>query len=276
MMVLMKSKWLPVVAALALALGAFAVAGCSKTDESTGETTTETPSYVVATDAPFAPFDVVDESTGEVTGFDMDLLNAIAADQGFKVEYKVYAFDGIISGLSTGSSDFDFAASAISITEERAQTILFSDPYYSATQSLSTPTDSAITGIADLKSGDVVAVQTGTTGFLWAEKNLKPKGIIVNSYPLGVDCFNAMLAGDVAAVFLDTTPSQELAGDAAMKAKLVEAVDTEEYYGFGFPKTATDIQAKVNAGLKKLIENGTYAEIYAKYFPNDPSGSVAP
>lgn len=272
----MKSKWLLMLAAFALVFGAFAIAGCSADgeDETGTDGTVEVEKYVVATDAPFAPFDMVNEETGEIYGFDMDIMNAIAKDQGFEVEYKVYAFDGLLAGLSTGTTDFDFATSAISITPERAETILFSDPYYTATQSLSVPADSAVKGIADLKAGMSIAVQTGTTGHLWAQENLESKGIVLKTYPQGIDCFNAMLAGDVDAIFLDTTPSQDIAADATMKAKLVEAVNTDEDYGFGFPKDATDIHAKVNAGLANIIASGEYDEIYNKYFPNDSSGSI--
>ena len=274
MIVLMKSKWLLLVAALVLAFGAFAVAGCSMSDEPTDEGTgSETPAvkYVVATDAPYPPFENIDEATGKHFGFDMDILNAIAENQGFEVEYMTYNFDAMLAGLAGEPTDFDFAMSAITITEERAQSILFSDPYFNAAQSLSVPKGAAIKTTADLKSGMKVAVQTGTTGFIWAEENLKPKGIEIMNYPQGVDCFNAMLAGDVDACVVDLAVAAEYAADDALDAVVVETIETAEQYGIGFPKSATDLHAQVNAGLKAIIADGTYAKIYKEWFGVEPT-----
>lgn len=275
MIQLMKNKWLLLLAAAVLMVGALAAVGCSSdadTDGADAGGDAEAPAkYIVATDAPYGIFEFLDDA-GNHDGFDIDLLKAIAANQGFEVEFKTYNFDAMLAGLAGEPDDFDFAISAITITDERAEQILFSKPYFmSAGQTLSVPKDSAIKSIDDLEPGMKVAIQTGTTGYFWAEENLEPNGIVLMGYPQGIDCFSAMRAGDVDAALVDADPAAEYVAQEAMNAMIVQTIDTDEKYGIAFPKSATEIHAKVDAGLAAIVADGTYAEIYKKWFGVEPS-----
>ncbi|MCL2606651.1 MAG: transporter substrate-binding domain-containing protein [Coriobacteriia bacterium] len=120
----------------------------------------------VATDPSYPPFESMEG--GVPVGFDIDLVKAIASHIGAEVEFVFFEWDALLTALSSDSQDFDFAASAMTITEERAQTILFSDPYFVSVQALSVPADSAIASIDDVGDGFRVAVQNGTTGHIFA------------------------------------------------------------------------------------------------------------
>lgn len=113
----------------------------------------EMPTYIVGTEAQFPPFEIVD-SSGNVVGFDVDLLNAIAEDQGFKVEYLDQDFAGLIPALQTGN--VDIIASGMTITEEREGEVDFSEPYITAGLALAVTTDNEeIQSVDDLKGKTV-------------------------------------------------------------------------------------------------------------------------
>ncbi|MCL2403777.1 MAG: transporter substrate-binding domain-containing protein [Coriobacteriia bacterium] len=120
----------------------------------------------VATDPTYPPFQSMEG--GSPVGFDIDLVNAIAAHIGAEVEFVFLEWDALLTALSSDSQDFDFAASAMTITEERAETILFSNPYFVSVQALSVPADSDVNSIDDVGDGFRVAVQNGTTGHIFA------------------------------------------------------------------------------------------------------------
>ncbi|MCL2746921.1 MAG: transporter substrate-binding domain-containing protein [Coriobacteriia bacterium] len=120
----------------------------------------------VATDPTYPPFESMEG--GVPVGFDIDLVQAIAAHLGAEVEFVFLEWDALLTALSSDSQEFDFAASAMTITEERAETILFSDPYFVSVQALSVPADSDITSIDDVGDGFRIAVQNGTTGHIFA------------------------------------------------------------------------------------------------------------
>ncbi|MCC7352596.1 MAG: transporter substrate-binding domain-containing protein, partial [Anaerolineae bacterium] len=115
--------------------------------------------YVVATDATWPPFEYVDEQTKQIVGFDIDLLNAIAKEGGFEIEYKNVPFDPLLAGMASGQ--YDAAISSITITDERKQNMLFSDPYVAAGQLVVVQSaNTAINGPADLK-GKKAGAQVG-------------------------------------------------------------------------------------------------------------------
>jgi len=122
----------------------------------------------VATDPTYPPFE--SREGGDVVGFDIDLVKAVAEKIGAEVEFVFFEWDALLTALSSDSRDFDFAASAMTITEERAETILFSNPYFVSVQALSVPADSPINSMDDIGDGFRVAVQNGTTGHIFASQ----------------------------------------------------------------------------------------------------------
>ena len=272
-------KFLSILLALSLVLGMFALAGCGGAaeepaaepdteTEATAEFTTLTPGVIlVGSDTAYPPFEnVVD---GVTVGFDVDLMKAIGERLGYEVEFKTYKFDALITGLQSGT-EFDMVASAMTITEERKQQIDFSDPYINSNQSLAVAADSSVMSTADLKSGDKIGVQSGTTGEIWAKENLEPKGVVITPYDDILAAFGALGAGDIVGVINDAPISQDVVKDPARNAKVVEEIETGEQYGFAFSKESSALREAVNAALAEIKADGTYTEIYRTWFGADP------
>lgn len=271
-------KLLSLLLALMMVVALFAAAGCAKDEPAAEEPAAEEPAaaefttlvdgvITVGSDTAYPPFEnVVD---GETVGFDVDMVNAIGEKLGKTVEFKTYKFDALITGLQSGT-EFDMVASAMTITDERKQQIDFSDPYINSNQSLAVAADSAVTKTDDLKSGDKVGVQSGTTGEIWATENLAPKGIVVTPYDDILAAFGALGAGDVVGVINDAPISQDVVKDPARKAKVVQEIETGEQYGFAFSKDSTALRDAVNGALQELKDDGTYTEIYKTWFGAEP------
>ncbi|MFN8108658.1 MAG: basic amino acid ABC transporter substrate-binding protein [Thermoleophilia bacterium] len=273
-----------VVAAAAVASLAMVVSGCgSSSSKSTSGSSTaaanlglKTPgTLLVGSDYPYKPFEFT--QGGKVTGFDYDLVTAVAATFGVTdVKFQQERFDTIFT--STAQGRFDMAASSITITPERAKTVAFSSPYFEANQSIMVRANDAkgldaLNGatitpqVADSKlKGMSLGVQRGTTG---ADLAKTVPGGNVNSFQLVDDAFNALAAKRVDAVVNDYAISQ-YATKAHSELKVVAKVSPSENYGFAFPKKNTALLAAFNAGLTKIKANGTYAQIYKKWFNEAP------
>lgn len=257
--------------ALMLAFGAFGLVGCSSSDEpaadeATIETLTEG-KILVGSDTAYPPFEnVVD---GVTVGFDVDMVTEIGKRMGYEIEFKTYKFDALITGMQAGT-EFDMVASAMTIKPERAEIIDFSDPYINSNQSLAVVNGSAIVTVDDLVEGDKVGVQSGTTGAIWAEENLAPKGVTVVTFDDILAAFGALQSGDVVGVINDAPISQDIAKDETRDVTVVSEIQTDEQYGFAFNKENTALRDAVNEALAEIKADGTYVEIYAKWFGADP------
>ena len=165
----------------------------------------------------------------------------------------------------------DAVAAASTIKPDRLQVVDFSDPYYNSRQSLTVNTSKSpnIKTTDDLKSGDVVGVQKGTTGKDWAEANLAPKGIQIKTYTNAPDAFTDLEAGQITGVINDE-PSSLKEAQGRPGLVVVQPIDTGEHYGIAVGKTHKDILAGINGALKAIIADGEYKTIFAKYFPGVP------
>ena len=152
----MKKSILAILLALVMV---FSLAACGGADSAEGDV----PVLKVGTEPTFPPFDTTDPETQEIVGFDMDLIAAIGADQGFDVEFVNLSFDGLIPALKNG--DIDIVAAGMTITDERLEQVDFSNGYYDSQLVVAVAIDNeTITGIDDLTADMKVAAQTGTTG----------------------------------------------------------------------------------------------------------------
>ena len=220
--------------------------------------------WIIASDTVFKPFEYTDAS-GNFVGIDVDILAAVAADQGFDYELKSLGWDAAIAACQAGQADGMIAGA--SITEERkASGWIFSDGYYNATQSMTVAADSAITGFADLSSKDV-AVKTGTQGAAYAESLKDQYGFNIVYFEDSPTMYQAVLGGQCVACFEDTPIMQASIKDNGMALKCLE--DTANAGGeYGFAIFNADNQELVdmfNAGLANIKANGTYEQILAKY-----------
>jgi len=218
--------------------------------------------YRVGTSAGFPPFEYVENS--EYVGFDMDLIREMADQMGFEVEIVDMSFDSLIPGLMSGNLDIVIAG--MTITEQRANAVDFSDPYWSADQNISVKEGSDHT-ITVLFGDHDIGVQTGTTGDLWVEENLEKTGILTGKYRR-YDTFVLAMTdlenGNIDAVVLDSPVA-----DRFSKVKDVETIGvikSGEQYGIAVKKGNTELLELMNEGLAKLQENGTVDELIKKYF----------
>jgi polar amino acid transport system substrate-binding protein len=215
----------------------------------------------VCSDVPYPPFEF--EKDGEYTGFDIDLISEIASGMGLELQIQDVGFDGLQSGASLAAGQCDLGASAMTITEEREKNLDFSEPYYESLQSLLVPKDSDVSSLEDL-AGKKVGVQQGTTGADYAKANV-PEDTELLSYPSDAELFPALKSGGVDAVLQDLPVNLEhtQGGDFT----IAEEYPTDESYGFAVAEEGSEaLLESVNAQLAELRDNGTYQEIYDKYF----------
>lgn len=211
--------------------------------------------YIVASDIPWAPFEMVTDA-GEFFGFDLDLMRAIAAVAGFEIDIRNVAFDAIIENVRTGRADI--GASGFTITVDRAQAVDFSVPYFLSNQAVVIRKDSGlniVTALAGLGPNRAVGAQNGTTGFYWVEDELQSAGVNVElkgyeTYPSAIlDLVN----GRVDAVVQDEPASKASIAAYPKLLTIAGIINTNEYFGFlvrkGDPK---GILPQINDALAKL------------------------
>ena len=221
--------------------------------------------YKVAMNAQFPPFESMN-SAGQIEGFDVDVMNAIAKEEGFKVTYHQQAWDGIFASLKAG--DNDILISGITITDDRKKEMLFSEPYYKITQVVLVPQGKNIASVEDLKKMDKVGVTIGTTGDLAAQKILgttSEKIIRLENLPL---MLKEVETGAVDAVISDSAVVADYVKKKGDKGfTMVEVPDfTVEYYGIAVRQDDKALMDKINSGLKKIQASGEYDKISDKYF----------
>jgi polar amino acid transport system substrate-binding protein len=221
----------------------------------------------VCSDVPYPPFEFEDpDAPSGYSGFDIDLVQEIADRNDLTLTVLEVGFDGIESGAALAARQCDLAASAMTITPGRAENLNFSDPYFEASQSLITLSDSGIESLEDV-AGQSLGVQGNTTGAEFAEDNA-PEGTEIIEFQGGPDVFTAIVAGQVVAGLqdLDINVEQVQNDDRFV---IVETFDTGEEYGFA---AATDNDALidlVNSTLAEMRDDGTYDEIFDRYFGTD-------
>ena len=220
---------------------------------------------VVATEPAFPPFEYQGEG-GKLIGFDIELMNAIGEQAGLTIRYESLPFDGIIPALQ--AETVDAAISAMTIKQERLETVDFSRPYFKAGLAIAINETSDITSLADLE-GKKIAVQIGTTGANKAAEIPGAKISIFDSAPLALQ---ELAIGNADAVINDAPATLEaIAKGNIPGVKVVGELLTEEFYGIALPKDSENL-AIINGALAALIEDGSYAEIYQKWFGAEPSG----
>ncbi|SMD10327.1 amino acid ABC transporter substrate-binding protein, PAAT family [Desulfocicer vacuolatum DSM 3385] len=225
----------------------------------------------VATDTNFPPFEFKDPKTGEHTGFDVELWDAIAKEVGIEYDLQPMDFNGIIPGLQSGQIDVGIAG--MGIKPERAKVIDFSEPYYKAGLLLLVKSSTNdIAGIEDLE-GKLVATKLGTTSESFLKENAKAKEIKL--YPNNDAMFMELMMGGVDAVMFDSPVIAHYMREVGKeKVKVVGPLygldaATGSFYGIGFPK-GSPLVIKVNAALKSLKESGAYRDLYIKWFNTEP------
>ena len=235
-----------------------------ETDTADAETSDSGKKWIIATDTAFKPFEYKDDS-GDYIGIDVDILAAIAEDQGFDYELQALGWDASIAACQAGQADGMIAGA--SITDERKERAwIFTDGYYDANQSMAVAESSDIAGLADL-SGKTVAVKTGSMSADYAESLKDEYGFSITYFEDSPTMYQAVVGGQVDAVFDDTPIMASNIKDTGLAMKLVDGTGNEPAsYGFAiFNADNQELVDMFNAGLANIKANGTYDEIVAKY-----------
>lgn len=229
--------------------------------------------YVVGTDAAYAPFESQNEK-GEIVGFSVDTLNAIAQKAGIEIKYVNTPWEGLFSSLLQG--DRDLLISSITITDERKQTMDFSAPYFDAQQLIAVPGDAKVAKFDDLKKLKV-GVQTGTTGDEVVTKLLGKNNTNVKRFESTPLALKELESGGVDAVVADNgVVIHYVNHNAGAKFKTVsDASFTPEQYGIAVKKGNAELLAKINKGLADIKADGTYDKIYTSWFGAAPAAAAA-
>lgn len=218
--------------------------------------------YIISTDTTFAPFEFED-ATGKKIGIDMDLLAAIAADQGFKYEIQALGFTAAVAALE--SNQCDGVIAGMSITDDRKKSFDFSEPYFDSGVVMGiAAADTAIKSYDDLE-GKNVATKIGTEGFSFAESIKAQYGFTTTSFEDSATMYEDVKIGNSVACFEDY-PVLGYGVAQGNGLKIVTEMERGNSYGFAVSKGKNaELLSMFNAGLKNLRDNGKYQEILDTY-----------
>ena len=226
--------------------------------------------YVIASDSSFAPF-VFQDDSNQYTGIDMELIKAIAKDQGFTVEVTNPGFDAAINSVQTGQADGIIAG--MSVTDARKKTFDYSDPYYTANSILAVKDSSNIKSYEELK-GKTVGVKTGTASQTFLEENKSKFGYSIKTFSDAASMYDSLNTGSVAAV-MDDEPVVKYAIKQGKKLKTPIEGTPSGQVAFAVKKGSNpELIEMFNNGLANLKENGKYQEILDKYLASEEKEST--
>jgi polar amino acid transport system substrate-binding protein len=241
-----------------------AACGSDKTEEKKDATKEETKKvYKVGVDVTYPPFEFKEGT--EYKGIDIDLIKAIAENQGFEIELNPMDFGGIIPAMQ--ANQLDLAIAGMSITDERKKVVDFSTPYFDAGLTTIVKEDNAdIKSVNDLK-GKVVAVKKGTTGAKWATDNQSKLGIKeVKQFNDSPAMFQEVTNGNADALIEDYPVISYAIAQQDLSLKIVGDRLNGDQYGIAVLKGKNqDLLEKVNKGLEELKASGKYDEIVKAY-----------
>lgn len=268
-------------AAITLTAGLTLVAACTSSGDggsgsktaSGGVELVKAGQLTTCTHLPYPPFQ--SEIDGKVQGFDVSLIDLVAADLGVKQAIVDTPFENFKTGAFLNSEQCDLAAAGMTITEERKKNVDFSDPYFNATQGVLVDKKSGITSLADVKAkGKKLGAQAQTTG----EDYAKQRGFDPVSFESSDAVLSGLRSGQVQAVVIDYPVVQGWLKDKANADafKVVDNLSTGEQYGFTVKKGNTKLLAAINKAIADAKADGTYKKLYEKWIgPYDAAAASA-
>lgn len=228
--------------------------------ESTGSDKT----WVIAMDTVFRPFEYTDEN-GEFVGIDVDIIKAVAANQGFNIEIQSLGWDAAVTAVQAGQADALLAGA--SITKERKDSgWIFSDSYYDSYQVFAVKADSGIESLDDLK-GKTIAVKNATAGANYAEELKDKYGFKIDTYEDSPTMYQAVVLGQADACVEDKPIMADNIKTGGLDLTIVESTASKVApYGFAIMNEDNqELLDMFNKGLQEIKDNGTYDEILNKY-----------
>lgn len=243
---------------------ALSMMACGSANETTAEPAADDKVWIIATDTVFRPFEFTDEN-GDFVGIDVDVLAAIAEDQGFKYELQSLGWDAAVAAVQAGQADGLIAGATIK--QERIDSgWIFSDGYYDATQTFVVPEGSDIKSFADL-AGKNVAVKNGTAGADFAESLKDEYGFTTTVFEDSPTMYQDVILGNSAACVEDTPIMADSIKTGNLALTIPEGMESDGApYGFAIMNADNQkLLDMFNAGLADIKANGKYDEIIAKY-----------
>jgi len=246
------------------ALTVVGLSGCGSSTPTTSASGAGTgKTYIIASDNSFAPFEYLDPTTNSYVGVDMDLMAAIAKDQGFSYKMNNVGFDAAMGAVQSGQADG--MISGMNITPERQQTFDFSTGYFQDGQVMVVAQGSPITSISDLQ-GKTVAIKASTQGATYAQSVASQYGFTTQTYKDSPTMYTAVANGQNAACFEDYAVIAYAIKQGTVKLQTVGDQVQVGQYGFAVKKgTNADLMTMFNKGLADLQANGQYDQILSKY-----------
>ena len=256
----MAKKVLAVVLAVLMACAVFAA--CSKNTDNGNE---KKGTLVMATNATFPPYEYKDGDS--FAGIDVEIAEKIAEKLGMTLEIQDVEFGSIIGGVQTGK--FDMGMAGLTVTDERKESVNFTNTYAKAKQVVIVKSDSSITSLDNLKGDGSMkyGVQQDTTGDIYASDTIENGGYgeeNVIRYKTGNDAVQALVNGKVDAVIIDNEPAKSFVA-ANEGLTILDGAWVEEEYAIAIAKDNTELLDKVNTALEELIADGTVQSIIDKY-----------
>lgn len=239
----------------------------AKSDEKKGMTLIEDGKLTVVAELGFAPFEYMDEKTGEPVGFDVDVINAIAEKMGLTASYLPnQKFDTLVPIIKQGGKA-DVSIAAITITDERLESVDFSEPYLDSNQAIVVAKGSSETEETLNDASKQVVCQGGTTGDEWIGENL-PDAVRVP-----VDDVTAALTGVQTglyqAIVVDLPVASYMLAQSFSDLEIVKEIPTGEQYGIAVSKDNPELTQAVNKALEDMKSDGTMKEIETKWFGSE-------
>ncbi|WP_407418619.1 amino acid ABC transporter substrate-binding protein [Paratractidigestivibacter faecalis] len=239
----------------------------AKSDEKKGMTLIEDGKLTVVAELGFAPFEYMDEKTGEPVGFDVDVINAVAEKMGLTASYLPnQKFDTLVPIIKQGGKA-DVSIAAITITDERLESVDFSEPYLDSNQAIVVAKGSSETEETLNDASKQVVCQGGTTGDEWIGENL-PDAVRVP-----VDDVTAALTGVQTGLYqamvVDLPVASYMLSQSFSDLEIVKEIPTGEQYGIAVSKDNPELTQAVNKALEDMKSDGTMKEIETKWFGSE-------
>ncbi len=216
----------------------------------------------IATSPDFPPFEYYDNDNN-VIGIEIEIMKLVCEELGYTLDIQTMNFDAVLTGVA--SNKYQVGVSGISVTPERQENMLFTNPYCLAAQAIVVKEGSAITSKADL-TGKKVSVQLGTTAQDYCSSN----GYDVSSFEANADAQTALVTGKVDAWVIDDLTAAEMvaaynAENPDAKLKVLDDAMTTEPYAFALALGNEELAEKINTVLDKLVAEGKVAQIFEQY-----------
>ena len=266
----MKKKSLALLLVLTL-IFTFALSACggggSEESADGGEGGEETAVLKVVTEATFAPFESTEDGDDTIVGFDPDMMEAIAEDQGLTLEWVNMEFDSLIPALQSDQGDI-ICAGMNKLAGDRAEKVDFGDTYFESDLMLLVTSDSELTGIDAVTPDMKLASQIGTTGGDMVQQ-MQDEGKIAGGVVLNqwTDCYLQLQNGEVQGVIVDKPVGEAYLNNHGDIAKFVgESFGEHEEFAFAVQKGNKELLDKLNTGLANIKANGTYDKLVDKWF----------